>query len=127
MRLTLAALMFSLVTMSVAGPPYALVLTQTPDFYQSLDPKWLIGQAGLLITVLVLLKLLANREIADRERNKSLDQILRENASANNAHALSVARNTDAMLANTKSNETLADEVRRLSERRFEEQRKQSS
>lgn len=122
MRLTLVVVLLSVVTVSAAGPSHLLVLSQTgADFYTSLDPKWLIGQAGLLIAVLVLLKLLSNREAADRERNKSLDQILKENAAANHAHALSVARNTDAMKANTESNQNLAHEVRTASERRTAE------
>lgn len=124
MRLTIALLLLGIVTLTAATPARAMAQAGGGGFYESLDPKWLIGQAGLLITVLVLLKLLANRELSDRERNKELDQILRDNSIANTAHALSVARNTDAMLANTKSNETLANEVRRLSDRRFEDERR---
>jgi hypothetical protein len=117
-RLTLVVLLLVSVTVSAASHAQAVSQPTEPLGFYGLDPKWLIGQAGLLIALLVLLRLLSNRERDTREQTRELQQVLKDVAAANTAHALSVARNTDAMKANTRSNDRLAQEVRILSERR---------
>jgi hypothetical protein len=120
LRATLTVLLISTLSVSAANPSIAVAL-QDPATAHQLDPKWLIAQGGLLVTVLVLLRLLSNRERADREFKKDIALILRENAQATLTHAVNTARNTEELRHNTASNQALATEVRTLAERRAEE------
>lgn len=108
---------------SIASTNAAMQPTQTsPDIVSQIDPKWALTQGGLLVTLLIVLWSYRRdffRKDEDRiaqlqrERDEKADlkAVLREVAASNQAHAISVQRNTDAMDANTKATERLAASV----------------
>ena len=138
--LVIVGLLVGIAGASVAGQPPVTPGLPQPDFIGQIDPKWALTQGGLLLTLLVVLwsyrrdffrKADAQQADLDRERETrrlevqrereekaDLKAVLREVAASNQAHAISVQRNTDAMNDNTKATERLATHVAFLTNRR---------
>ena len=127
LRLTIVALLGSVISLAAAAQvnppaPGTGIDTGLP-WLTRVSPEWIVSTGGLLLTVAVLMKMLANREKDARamagamvQLVKDTQQLVREANAATLQHAVAVARNTDAMYANTRSNDKLAVQVQHCTE-----------
>ena len=134
MRITLVVILLAVVSLSAPGRHGTFVValareqTVTPEASGAvpIDVKWAVTQGGFFLLILGILWSyrrdffrkqdgVQSELKREREDTAELKQVLRENAAANQAHAISVTRNTDAMHENTAQLRVLAE--RRLGER----------